>query len=52
MAIEVTQTADDKIWVDNILVVRDMNNNWVAQQELSTNQRASLNSFLQTKALV
>tara|TARA_R110002050_G_scaffold295237_1_gene453836 strand:+ start:6857 stop:7018 length:162 start_codon:yes stop_codon:yes gene_type:complete len=52
MAIEITQTSEDKIWVNGKLVLRDMNNNWVAQSELGPSETSSLNSFLKQNHLI
>lgn len=47
MATQVAQTADDKIWVNDKLVVKDMNNNWVSNAKpLNPEERQALSNHL------
>jgi len=43
MAVAISQTADDKIWVNDTLVVKDMNNNWLSHSKtLDPEERKAL----------
>lgn len=46
MSIEVVQTSEDKIWVNDTLVIKDMNNNWIANKELYPAEQTALNDWL------
>ncbi len=48
MSIEISQTSDTKIWVNDKLVVKDMNNNWLASKELSPAEQTALNDWLRS----
>lgn len=52
MAIEITKTSDDKIWVNGKIVVRDMNKNWVSQSELTPMEESILKTYLVSNGLI
>ena len=52
MAIEITRTAEDKIWINGKIVVRDMNNHWVAQSELMPMEESKLREDLNENGLI
>jgi len=46
MAVDITQTNDDTIWVNNKVVRKDMNNHWVATRELTQSEREAFDDHL------
>lgn len=52
MAIEITKTAEDKIWINGKIVVRDMNGNWVSQSELMPMEESVLRQYLNDNGLI
>ncbi|WP_171017236.1 hypothetical protein [Maribacter sp. ACAM166] len=52
MATEITQTAPRKVYVNSILVARDMNGEWVTTAELTTTAAKHLNEFLTANNLL
>lgn len=51
MTIDISQTADDKIWVNGKLMVLDMNGNWVSNSELTPNEQTAALDFIQNRQL-
>ncbi|WP_180272322.1 hypothetical protein [Maribacter sp. 4U21] len=48
MAVEISQTNDDTIWVNSKVVRKDMNNHWVANRELTPSERDAFDSHLRS----
>lgn len=44
--IEVSQTSDNKIWVNGNLVIKDMNGQWIAQEELTPSEQRAFKQHL------
>ena len=45
--VNISQTADDKIWVNDKLVIKDSNNNWVSNAKpLNSTERQALSGHL------
>jgi len=48
MATEISQTANDTIWVNNKVVRKDMNNHWVCTKELTPSERDAFDNHLRS----
>lgn len=48
MAVQISQTADNKIWVNDKLVFKDSDNNWITHRELTQLERRDFNSYLRS----
>lgn len=46
MAVEISQTDNETIWVNNKVVRKDMNNKWIATKELSLSERNAFDEHL------
>ena len=46
MAIDIQQFNDNEVFVNDKLVVKDSNDNWIAKVELTTSETEELQSFL------
>ncbi|MBU2923025.1 hypothetical protein KO504_16875 [Winogradskyella psychrotolerans] len=51
MAIHIQQTKDNEVLVNNKLVQKDMNDNWVEKIELTTNERKAFYNHINANNL-
>lgn len=48
MAVEISQTSDETIWVNDKVVRKDMNNKWVTSRELTSAERKAFDNHLRS----
>ena len=48
MSVEISQTGDETIWVNDKIIRKDMNNKWVTSRELTPNEREAFDNHLKS----
>jgi len=48
MAVNITQTGDETIWVNDKVIRKDMNNHWISAKELSPSERNAFDAHLRS----
>jgi len=48
MPVEISQTGDETIWVNDKVIRKDMNNKWITSRELTTAERKAFDEHLRS----